>query len=148
MEKKEPIKIEFSPGCTIEKAVNQLLEFKDKGLLAYGKFNGVTLRSDTVTMDDAYEAITGMTKMEFDDEIQRKAVEKSKRRMKYGTYRLSMYLDFEEEPRIVLHAGTWLEVKMAYVLLSKLCHESKKWKLEQSIEGAWERMDLNAICTC
>lgn len=59
-------KIEFIPGNTIEQAVNELLSYKQRDKLAYGKFNGVTLHSDTVTMDSAYKTITGMTKAEFD----------------------------------------------------------------------------------
>ncbi|GGP16259.1 hypothetical protein [Oceanobacillus neutriphilus] len=58
-------KVDFTPGDTIESAVNQLLEHKDKGELAYGVFNGVRLHSDTVTMDEAYKEITGMTKADF-----------------------------------------------------------------------------------
>ncbi|MGD6876847.1 hypothetical protein [Bacillus infantis] len=53
-------------GSTIESAVNKLLEYRDNGRLAYGEFNGVTLFSDTVTMDGAYKDITGKTKAEFD----------------------------------------------------------------------------------
>ncbi|MBP1308813.1 hypothetical protein JOD82_001833 [Paenibacillus sp. 1182] len=71
-------KIEFLAGNTIEKAVNQLLDFKVKGILVCGDFNGTTLYSDTVTMDGAYKAITGKTKSEFDD-FQRKKIEESKR---------------------------------------------------------------------
>jgi hypothetical protein len=59
-------KIEFTPGSKIYQVVNVLLGYKQFRKLAYGKFNGVTLYSDTVTMDDAYKKITGMTKMEFD----------------------------------------------------------------------------------
>ncbi|MNG37650.1 hypothetical protein D3C84_1250670 [compost metagenome] len=40
-------------------------------MLASGEFNGVQLYSDTVTMDEAYKAITGKTKGEH-DESQRK----------------------------------------------------------------------------
>lgn len=53
-------------GCNIEGAVNELLEYKERGILASGDFNGVVLYSDTVTMDDAYKSITGNTKEEFD----------------------------------------------------------------------------------
>lgn len=62
-------KIEFSLGSTIEQAVNELLNYKKKGKLVYGKFNGVTLYSDTVTMDFAYREITGKSKAEFVDHI-------------------------------------------------------------------------------
>lgn len=62
----EYAKVNFTLGDTIESAVNQLWKHKEKGQLVYGKFNGVTLYSDTVTMDDAYKAITGKTKAELE----------------------------------------------------------------------------------
>lgn len=58
--------IEFKLGISLEKAVNQLLRFKEEGLRVSGEFNGVILYSDTVTMDSAYLAVVGMTKAEFD----------------------------------------------------------------------------------
>lgn len=63
---KKYVKIEFIPGNTIEQAVDELLSYKQHGKLAYGGFNGVTLHSDTVTMDSAYKKIVGKTKAEFD----------------------------------------------------------------------------------
>ena len=59
-------KIEFSAGCNIERAVNELLNYKEKEILACGKFNGTILYSDTVTLDNAYKEIIGKTKIEFD----------------------------------------------------------------------------------
>jgi hypothetical protein len=58
--------IEFDLGRDVEAAVNKLLEYKMKGELVLGKFNGTILYSDTVTMDGAYLEITGMTKAELD----------------------------------------------------------------------------------
>jgi len=58
--------IEFSLGSNIERAVKELLQYKENGMLACGEFNGTTLYSDTVTLDGAYKAITGKTKAEFD----------------------------------------------------------------------------------
>lgn len=58
-------KIDFPLGSSIEQAVNELLNYKNKGKLVYGKFNGVTLYSDTVTTDSAYLEITGKSKAEF-----------------------------------------------------------------------------------
>lgn len=58
-------KIDFPLGGSIEQAVNELLNYKKKEKLVYGKFNGVTLYSDTVTMDSAYREITGKSKAEF-----------------------------------------------------------------------------------
>ncbi|WP_227394210.1 hypothetical protein [Jeotgalibacillus aurantiacus] len=58
--------VELFLGYTIEKAVNELLSYRDRGRLVSGDFNGVTLYSDTVTMDSAYKEITGKSKAEFD----------------------------------------------------------------------------------
>jgi len=54
----------------IECAVNELMKYKEKGILACGEFNGVTLYSDTVTMDSAYLSIVGKTKSQFEKEQQ------------------------------------------------------------------------------
>ena len=62
-------KIDFSLGSSIDQAVSELLNYKKIGKLVYGKFNGVTLYSDTVTIDSAYREITGKSKDEFDEHI-------------------------------------------------------------------------------
>lgn len=67
-------KLDVFAGSTIENAVNQLLDYKNKGELVFIDFNGKSLYSDTVTMDNAYIEITGMTKAEF-DEAERKRYE-------------------------------------------------------------------------
>lgn len=59
-------KIKFLLGSSIDEAVEELLSYKNEGILACGQFNGVTLYSDTVTIDDAYKEITGKTKDDFD----------------------------------------------------------------------------------
>lgn len=59
--------VKFLPGSTIDEVVSGLLSYREKGELVVSKFNGVTLYSDTVTLDSAYQEITGKTKMEFDD---------------------------------------------------------------------------------
>mgnify|MGYP000946549141 CR=1 FL=1 len=71
--------IEFPISSTIEDAVNILLGYKNKEVLAYGEFNGVMLYSDTVAMDNAYKQITGKTKKEF-EEIQNKWITDCKRK--------------------------------------------------------------------
>lgn len=65
---KNYLAIDFLAGNTIEAAVKELLKYKEKGKLVCGDFNGVTLYSDTVTIDSAYKEITGKTKSEFDEE--------------------------------------------------------------------------------
>lgn len=64
------LKADFRAGYSIEEAVNELLEYKEKGILVCGEFNGTTLYSDTVTLDSAYIEITGKSKAEFDKEQQ------------------------------------------------------------------------------
>lgn len=58
--------IEFHCGCTLAMAVMELQEYKERGDLVCGDFNGHTLYSDTVTMDGAYLEVCGVTKEEFD----------------------------------------------------------------------------------
>lgn len=58
--------INFGAVSCVEDAVNDLLIYKEKGMLACGSFNGIVLYSDTVTMDNAYSEITGKTKGDFD----------------------------------------------------------------------------------
>ncbi|NFH91952.1 hypothetical protein FDA33_17490 [Clostridium botulinum] len=58
--------IDLLAGSTIEDVVNELLNYKKKGKLVSGSFNGHILYSDTVTMDSAFKEITGKTKSEFD----------------------------------------------------------------------------------
>ena len=65
MEKKYR-EIEFLCGWNIERAVIELLEYKEKGESVCGEFNGHMLYSDTVTMDGAYLEITGKNKNDFD----------------------------------------------------------------------------------
>ncbi|WP_416729221.1 hypothetical protein [Fictibacillus sp. JL2B1089] len=67
--------VEFLPGSTIDEAVNQLLSYREKGKLATAQFNGVSLYSDTVTMDGAHKAIIGMTKTECDEYLSEKFVQ-------------------------------------------------------------------------
>lgn len=69
MEKKY-LKADFRAGNTIEDAVNELLSYKEKGVLVSGDFNGNILYSDTVTMDGAYKMITGKSKYEFDKQLE------------------------------------------------------------------------------
>ncbi|MBG9693331.1 hypothetical protein ABD91_21590 [Lysinibacillus sphaericus] len=63
-------KINFLVGNTVEQAVKELLSYKEEGKLVCGEFNGVVLYSDTVTMDSAYQKITGKTKAEFDQFVE------------------------------------------------------------------------------
>ena len=61
-------KIEFGAGDSIERAMQDLARFKERGELVYGEFNGQRLYSDIDDVDSAYKKITGKTKTEFDAE--------------------------------------------------------------------------------
>lgn len=54
-------------GCTLDECINKLLEYKDKGKLAYINFNGHKLYSDTVTFDSAYKEVKGITYVEYNN---------------------------------------------------------------------------------
>lgn len=73
-------KIEFSIGGSIDTAIEQLSKCKQKGILAYGCFNGVELYSDIDDIETAYKKVTGVTKSEFDqrakEESERYKIEK------------------------------------------------------------------------
>lgn len=66
--KMEHRKIEFGAGDSIERAMQDLARFKERGELVYGEFNGQKLYSDIDDVDSAYKKITGKTKAEFDAE--------------------------------------------------------------------------------
>jgi len=59
-------KIQFGFG-NIESAVKELSQYKERGELVYGEFNGQKLYSDTDDLDSAYKKVTGLTKSEFDE---------------------------------------------------------------------------------
>lgn len=56
-------------GHDIDSVVSSLLRYRQEGKLVSTEFNGVTLYSDTVTLNDAYKAITGKTKEECEIEL-------------------------------------------------------------------------------
>ena len=50
----------------LERCVERLLQFKERGELVKYNFNGHWLYSDTVTMDSAFLEVTGKNKADFD----------------------------------------------------------------------------------
>lgn len=75
--------IDFCCGATIQECVNKLLEYKAKGELVFGVFNGHKLYSDTVTMDSAYNEITGSTEKEYNDYLKRQCEEYEKQKQEH-----------------------------------------------------------------
>jgi hypothetical protein len=64
--KKQHREIQFGLG-KVDKAVEELARYKERGELVFGVFNGQKLYSDTDDLDSAYKKVTGKTKAEFDD---------------------------------------------------------------------------------
>lgn len=58
------------PFATIDEAVAVLKEYDEKGELVRLNFNGIWLYSDTVTLEDAYQSITGKSIYEYDKELE------------------------------------------------------------------------------
>ena len=65
MNRENARKIEFYGG-TLDKCVNALLKFQNRGESVFIEFNGHKLYSCDVTMDSAYLEVCGQTKADFD----------------------------------------------------------------------------------
>ncbi|QWU14253.1 hypothetical protein SAMN04487895_101545 [Paenibacillus sophorae] len=104
---KKYLEIDFLVGSTIEGAVRELWDFRNNGALACGKFNGITLYSDTVTMDGAYKAITGKTKTEFDEAHQKVREDTEKREAEFKESIPSLTEEWEAKGRQVLDQDKW-----------------------------------------
>lgn len=76
-------KIEFGAGDSIERAMNDLSRFKERGELVYGEFNGQKLYSDVDDLDSAFKKVTGSTKAEFDAEREKEHLEYEERKRKH-----------------------------------------------------------------
>lgn len=59
--------LELTPGTDIKHAVWVLHRYNRHGVSAKTKFNGVWLYSDNVSLDSAYEQLTGMGYAEFQE---------------------------------------------------------------------------------
>lgn len=99
--------IYFQWGQNIDSAVNELLSYKNKNILASGVFNGVRLYSDTVVLDDAYKKITSKNEMEFKnteksrlETIKKEKSEHDKRIVELSDYWCNM-------GREILHQDKW-----------------------------------------
>lgn len=99
--------IDFFPGRNIKECVNELLEYKAKGELVFGVFNGHKLYSDTITMDNAYREITGKTEKEYNDYLKRQFEEYEKEKQEHidNIPKLTQY--WMEKGREILDKSKW-----------------------------------------
>lgn len=67
--------IEFGLGGSIDEAIGQLAQYKERGELAFVIFNGQKLYSDVDDVDSAYMKVLGRTKAEFDEHSRRERQE-------------------------------------------------------------------------
>lgn len=101
----EEIKIYFGD---IEKAVDKLKsKEREKGHSFKLEFNGHWLYSDTVTLDNAYKEITGMTKSEHEKMLQEHLEEKEKQELKFQESLPDLEQYYVEEGHRVLSEGKW-----------------------------------------
>lgn len=99
--------IDFMAGSKIADCVEELLSYKTKGKLVYGNFNGVTLYSDTVTMDRAYKEMTGMSKVEFDKMIQDVNKRYAEEKIEYEKKIPEITMYWKEKGRKILSEDKW-----------------------------------------
>jgi len=104
---KEYKMIEFELGRNIDYAMKQLSEYKDKNILAYGVFNGVCLCSDTTTLDDAYQLITGKTKAEYDRQAKEWLDNYKKEEKEFKEMMPALSKKWIERSRSILTADKW-----------------------------------------
>lgn len=103
------ITIDLTVGSTLESAVNSLLAHALDGKLARCVFNGVELFSDTVTLDNAYMAVTGGTKEEFDARVAESRLEFQKAKAEHEANKGGKIKHLQDLGRQVLPEDKWAE---------------------------------------
>ncbi len=89
-------KMTYKYGSVLEGVVRELEEYRARGESVYKDFNGVRLYSCDVTMDSAYEAVTGYKKEDFDrmvEESNREYRERSAREEKEAQEKIPSWIE-------------------------------------------------------
>lgn len=121
--------IDFMPGETIEKAINELSRYKEKNELVYGEFNGEKLYSDVDDLDSAYKKITGKTKAEFDEA----------ERIRHEEYKEEQRKHKEAIPKLTKE---WIEKGNS--ILDKKYHEKWAECVPIRLDDLYQGMELGA----
>ena len=110
-------------GNNIDIAVEELLKFKNQGKLAYIKFNGHILYSDTVTLDGAYLQITGKTKQQKDKEYKEWKEDYDKKENEFKEKIPSLVDKYIEKGKQILTKDKWESwAEIVPIRLSDLYH--------------------------
>ena len=100
-------RIDLRLGNTIEDAVATLVSYREKGKLVSINFNGVTLYSDTVTMDSAYKEITGKTKNDLEKEREQRRKDYEAKQRAHQKQIPALTKTWMEKGRNVLTEDKW-----------------------------------------
>lgn len=128
-DEKDYREIQFYFG-SIDSSIDVLNQYKERGELVYGEFNGQKLYSDIDDLDSAYKKITGKTKAEF-DEAQRKRHE-----------------EYEEGERKHLEAIPELTkewIKKGHAILDKQYHDTWEKCVPIRLGDLYHGMELGAM---
>lgn len=104
---KEYTKIDGHVGMSIEEAVQILTDYHKEGKLVCLDFNGTMLCSDSVTLDDAYKAITGMTKDEYEHAERARRREQEQKEAEYQQKIPELTEKWKEEGHKILDKKYW-----------------------------------------
>ncbi len=140
MEKKYR-KIEFGAGDSIEKAMQDLTRFKERGESVFGEFNGQKLYSDVDNLDSAFKKVTGKTKSEFDADRKRENDKYQEEKRKHEAAIPELTKEWIEKGNVILdekYREVW--AKCVPIRLSDLY---QGWELEACLAIVKE---LNANC--
>lgn len=90
-------------GNTLHECVNKLLEYKEKGKLAFVDFNGHRLYSDdTTTLDSAYKEVTGMTYSEYNEQLKKMEIEREEEERKHKEAIPGLIEEWKQKGREIL----------------------------------------------
>lgn len=104
---KEYMQIDGHIGMSIEEAVQILTDYRKQGKLVCLEFNGKMLCSDSVTLDSAYKAVTGMSKDEYEHAERARSREREQEEAEYNKKIPELTEKWKEEGHKILDKKYW-----------------------------------------
>lgn len=99
--------IEAYAGEDIEDAIEKLSSYKNKGILAKCSFNGQVLYSDIDDLDSAYKKVTGKTKQEHDDYLNKLREEAKIREAEHEAKIPELTIEWVKKGKEILAEDMW-----------------------------------------